>query len=128
MAKIFGPANYKEIEVGDLLNDCHFGINWRAVKKNGDTVTIQCMSGGEDGVNMNVDEESSHLFFKKFDKVCPECGKPIYYGENGAMILPKCFDCGGRPSYPAKPKRAAAEYTEDEMNFLEGRCLGCSVE
>lgn len=57
-------------------------------------------------------------------KHCNKCGCAIVPGVNGCTFLPDCYSChGGPPSYPAPIVRAYPEYSADELDALEERCL-----
>jgi hypothetical protein len=63
----------------------------------------------------------------KPDKHCKICGKPIFYGQNGAQMYDCCFECY-RPTYHCSPTPVRREADWDELDALEGRCLGDDVD
>ena len=57
-------------------------------------------------------------------KYCQQCGRKIEYGVNGAMLLPRCFDCmGGPPRYPDPVIITRPRCTPGGLDKLEDRCL-----
>lgn len=58
-------------------------------------------------------------------KQCCKCGCKIENGVNGCMLMNECFDChGGYPKYPKPtPKPFGWNFTDSEIDYLEGRCL-----
>lgn len=60
-------------------------------------------------------------------KICKKCGIEIINGVNGSMIMGNiCHDCGDRPVYYTRPRRAYEEgrnMTWDELDILEDKCV-----
>lgn len=56
-------------------------------------------------------------------KTCRVCGSEIVDGVNGCQLMGDiCFDCGGRPVYPA-PRRVDYPEEIEYLDWLEDRCL-----
>ena len=64
---------------------------------------------------------------RKADKHCKVCGRPIYYGKNGAQMLDTCIDCY-RPNYTYSSSPIRKNVDWDELDAMEDRCLGDDVD
>lgn len=61
------------------------------------------------------------------NKHCKICGKPIYYGINGAQMLDTCLECY-KPTYPCSPTPVRTDVDWNELDALEDRCLGDDID
>lgn len=60
-------------------------------------------------------------------RTCEKYGTEIINGINGCQLMKICFKCnGGFPDYSRSQRRFNQVITWDDLDYLEGRCLGDS--
>jgi len=67
------------------------------------------------------------LINRKADRKCKICGKPIYYGINGAQFFDTCMECY-KPDYHCRPTKVRQNVDWDALDAAEDRCLGDDVD
>ena len=66
--KIYTPANYDELAVGDKIKDLFLGVRWQVISRTQDKATLKTLKGGKDGCYISISPTTSKMVFETIEE------------------------------------------------------------